>query len=37
MQSVKIVAYFLMSYFWLVGEEEEDEEFVDNKGFLSHS
>ena len=31
MQNYKIVAYLLLGYFWLVREE-----FVDNKGFLSH-
>jgi hypothetical protein len=38
MQNFKIVAYFLLGYFWLVGEKEEEDEreFVDKKGFLSH-
>ena len=35
MQNFKIVAYFLLAYFWIV-EEDEEEEFVDTKGFLSH-
>jgi hypothetical protein len=33
MQNFKILAYLLLGYFWLVGEEEE---FFDFKGFLSH-
>ena len=35
MQNFKIIAFLLLGYFWLVGEEG-GEGFVDNKGFLSH-
>jgi hypothetical protein len=38
MQSFRIVAYLLLGYFWLVQDEDEDEDdLVDNRGFLSHS
>jgi hypothetical protein len=36
MQNFKILALLLLGYFWLV-EGGEEEEFVDNKGFLSLS
>jgi hypothetical protein len=37
MQNFKTVALLLLGYFWLEGGGEEEEEFVNNIGFLSLS
>jgi hypothetical protein len=36
MQNFKIVAYLLLVGFLVSEDEEDKEDFVDNKGFLSH-